>query len=92
MKETPQGEQISGETTRYTISERFYIDRDKRPGLTDESYHFGVFSPTGETVQMDNGRIGRVVNYVGGGDTLEEALRIADEAAARFRQWQPSLF
>jgi hypothetical protein len=92
MQEKPHGQQISEDTTRYIINERFYIDRDKRPGLGVESFHFGVFSPTGEIVQLGDGRVGHVVNYLGGGDTLDDALTIVKEAAARYSQAQQSLF
>src|SRR5437764_12700482 len=91
-EETPRGIVINENTTRNVLNERLFIDSDRRPGLTIESYHYGVFSPTGETMQLKAGQIGYVVNYLGGADSLEEALKIADEGAASLTPQQQALF
>lgn len=92
ISEIPRGIVINDNTTRYVLNERLFIDRDRRLGLTIESYHYGVFSKTGETVQLEAGRRGFVVNYLGGAESLEEALKIANERAGSLAPQQQALF
>lgn len=92
MQEQPQGVKVTENKTRYVFNERLYIDKDRRP-VNGESYLFGVFRPTGITIEYDNGKVGMVVNYVGGAYTLEEALIIAQKAEDEYnRRPQPTLF
>jgi hypothetical protein len=92
MEETPTGEQVSADHIRFVISERVSIEAHRRTWLEEESWHFGVFRGTGQIIEFDGGRVGEVCNYLGGGDTLEEALSIARPAAAEVVMFQASLF
>lgn len=80
-------------TVRYTVSERVYIDCDKRLMREDEpdSLLFGVYSPTGQIIDMGEGRTGEVVKYYGGAYSLEDAVEIVNQIT-ELPTHQPAMF